>query len=76
MQGARDMTYDERATAFFESYFNIPKDDHYYIAEGVLDRRVYQELVLALLKHSVFECYKDVRRAALMEFDVVLPAKP
>lgn len=75
MQRARDMTYDERATAFFESYLDIPKEPYYYIASKVLRRETYKEFVSQLLEECVFENYEDLRRAALMEYDVVLPAK-
>lgn len=69
------MTYDERATAFFESYLDIPKEPYYYIAGKVLRRETYKELVSQLLDEFVFENYEDIRKAALMEYDVVLPAK-
>ena len=75
MQRARDMTYDERVTAFFESYLDIPKEPYYYIAGKVLRRETYKEFVSKLLGEFVFESYEELRKAALMEYDVVLPAK-
>lgn len=69
------MTYDERATAFFESYLDIPKEPYYYIAGKVLRRETYKEFVSQLLDEFVFENYEDIRKTALMEYDVVLPAK-
>ena len=75
LQRVRDMTYDERVTDFFESYLDIPKKPYYYIAGKVLKRETYKEFVSHLLEERVFEDYEDIRIAALMEYDVVLPAK-
>lgn len=75
MQRARDMNYDERVTAFFESYLDIPKEPYYYVAGKLLRRETYKEFVSQLLEECVFENYEDLRKAALMEYDVVLPAK-
>ena len=75
LQRVRDMTYDERVAAFFESYLDIPKDPYYYIAGKVLKRETYKEFVSQLLEERVFEDYEDIRIAALIEYDVVLPAK-
>lgn len=69
------MTYDERVTAFFESYLDIPKEPYYYIAGKVLRRETYKEFVSQLLDELVFESYEDIRKAALMECDVVFPAR-
>ena len=35
----------------------------------------YKEFVSHLLEERVFEDYEDIRIAALIEYDVVLPAK-
>lgn len=72
---ARDMNYDERVTAFFESYLDIPKEPYYYVAGKVLKRGTYQEFVSQLLDEYVFVDYEDIRTAALTECDVVLPAR-
>lgn len=73
---ALDMTYDERVTAFFESYLDIPKEPYYYVAGKVLRREAYKEFASQLLQERVFENYEDLKIAALLEYDVVLPAKP
>lgn len=61
LQRVRDMTYDERVTAFFESYLEIPKEPYYYIAGKVLKRETYKEFVSQLLEERVFEDYEDIR---------------
>ena len=75
LQRVRDMNYDERVTAFFESYLEIPKEPYYYVAGKVLKRETYKEFVSQLLDEYVFVDYEDIRIAALKEYDVVLPAK-
>ena len=68
------MDYAERVTAFFESFLDIPKEPYYYIAGKKLRRETYREFVSQLLQEHVFESYDDMRKDALMEYDVVLSA--
>lgn len=68
------MDYAERVTAFFESFLDIPKEPYYYISGKKLRRETYMEFVSQLQQEHVFESYDDMRKDALMEYDVVLPA--
>lgn len=68
------MDYAERVTAFFESFLDIPNEPYYYISGKKLRRETYMEFVSQLLQEHVFESYDDMRKDALMEYDVVLPA--
>lgn len=65
-------SYLKRATAFFESYFEIPK---FYYAERkqlIREEAIY-DLMRQLVGMGVFQDEEDVRKEALMDFDVVLP---
>ena len=65
-------SYLQRVTAFFESYFEIPK---FYYAERkrlIREEAIY-DLMRQLVGMGVFQDEDDVRKEALMDFDVVLP---
>lgn len=64
--------YIQRVTEFFESYFEIPE---FYYAEKkrVIRTEAIQDLMRQLVSMGVFQDEEDVRREALMDFDVVLP---
>ena len=67
-----DDSYLKRATDFFESYFEIPK---FYYAERkrlIREEAIY-DLMRQLVGMGVFQDEDDVRKEALMDFDVVLP---
>lgn len=65
-------SYLQRVTAFFESYFEIPK---FYYAEKkrVIRTEAIQDLMRQLIGMGVFQDEDDVRKEALMDYDVVLP---
>lgn len=67
-----ECSYLQRVTAFFESYFEIPK---FYYAEKkrVIRTEAIQDLMRQLIGMGVFQDEEDVRKEALMDFDVVLP---
>lgn len=64
--------YLQRVTAFYESYFEIPK---FYYAEKkqVIRTEAIQDLMRQLVGMGVFQDEESVRREALTDFDVVLP---
>lgn len=65
-------SYLKRATDFFESYFEIPK---FYYAERkrlIREESIY-DLMRQLVGMGVFQDEDDVRKEALMDYDVVLP---
>lgn len=67
-----DGSYLKRVTDFFESYFEIPK---FYYAERrrlIREEAIY-DLMRQLVGMGVFQDEDDVRKAALMDYDVVLP---
>lgn len=65
-------SYLQRVTAFFESYFEIPK---FYYAEKkrVIRTEAIQDLMRQLVGMGVFQDEEEVRREALTDFNVVLP---
>ena len=67
-----ECSYLQRVTAFFESYFEIPK---FYYAEKkrVIRTEAIQDLMRQLVGMGVFQDEEEVRREALTDFDVVLP---
>ena len=67
-----ECSYLQRVTAFFESYFEIPK---FYYAEKkrVIRTEAIQDLMRQLVGMGVFQDEESVRREALTDFDVVLP---
>lgn len=67
-----ECSYIQRVTAFFESYFEIPK---FYYAEKkrVIRTEVIHDLMRHLVGMGVFQDEEDVRKEALMDYDVVLP---
>lgn len=64
--------YIQRVTAFFESYFEIPE---FYYRDGkrVIRSEAIQDLMRQLVGMGVFQDEEDVRKEALMDYDVVLP---
>ena len=65
-------SYLKRTTDFFESYFEIPK---FYYAERkrlIREETIY-DLMRQLVEMGVFQDEDDVRKEALMDYDVVLP---
>lgn len=65
-------SYLKRTTDFFESYFEIPK---FYYAEKkrVIRTEAIHDLMWQLIGMGVFQDEDDVRKEALMDYDVVLP---
>lgn len=65
-------SYLQRVTAFFESYFEIPK---FYYAEKkrVIREEAIYDLMRKLVETDVFQDEEDVRKEALTDYDVVLP---
>ena len=64
--------YLQRVTAFFESYFEMPK--FYYVEkERVIRAEAIKDLMRQLVGMGVFQDEEEVRREALTDFDVVLP---
>lgn len=65
-------SYLKRTTDFFESYFEIPK---FYYAEKkrVIRTEAIHDLMWQLVGMGVFQDEDDVRKKALMDYDVVLP---
>ena len=65
-------SYIQRVTAFFESYFEIP-DFYYQDAKRVIRPEAVQDLMRQLIGMGVFQDEEDVRKEALMDYDVVFP---
>lgn len=65
-------SYIQRVTAFFESYFEIP-DFYYQNGRRVIRPEAVQDLMRQLVGLGVFQDEEDVRKEALMDYDVVLP---
>lgn len=64
--------YLQRVTAFFESYFEMPK--FYYVEkERVIRTEAIKDLMRQLVAMDVFQDEEEVRRVAVEEYDVVLP---
>lgn len=65
-------SYLQRVTAFFESYFEIPK---FYYAEKkrVIRTEAIHALMRQLVGMGVFQDEEDVRKEALTDYDVMLP---
>ena len=64
--------YLQRVTAFFESYFEIPK--FYYVEKKrVIRTEAIQDLMRQLVGMGVFQDEEDVRREAVEDYDVLLP---
>ena len=65
-------SYLQRVTAFFESYFEIPK---FYYAEKkrVIRPEAIHDLMRQLVGMGVFQDEEDVRKEALTDYDVMLP---
>ena len=67
-----ECSYLQRVISFFESYFEIPK---FYYAERkrlIREEAIY-DLMRQLVGMGVFQDEEDVRKEALIDFDVVLP---
>lgn len=69
-----ECSYLQRVTAFFESYFEIPK---FYYAEKkrVIRTEAIHDLMRQLVGMDVFQDEEDVRKEALTDYDVMLPPK-
>jgi hypothetical protein len=65
-------SYIQRVTEFLESYFEIP-DFYYQDGKRVVRTEAVQDLLRQLVAMGVFQNEEDVRKEALMDFDVVLP---
>lgn len=64
--------YFQRATAFFESYFEVPSS-YYEKGTARLKPEAIRDLMEQLIEQQVFVDEKDIRREALLDYDVVLP---
>ncbi len=64
--------YYQRATAFFESYFEVPAS-YYEKGTARLKTEAIRDLMEQLIEQQVFVDEKDIRREALLDYDVVLP---
>lgn len=65
-------SYLRRVTHFFEDFFEIPK--FYYVnGSDVIREEAVQDLIRQLVGMGVFQDEEDVRKEALMDYDVVLP---
>ena len=67
-----ECSYLQRVTAFFESYFEIPK---FYYAEKkrVIRTEAIHALMRQLVGMGVFQDEEDVRKEALTDYNVVIP---
>lgn len=72
-----DGSYIQRVTEFFESYFEIPnfyyRKGYFLDGKRVIRPEAVQDLLRQLVAMGVFQGEDDVRKEALMDYDVVLP---
>ena len=61
-----------RATASFESYFEVPAS-YYEKGTARLNTEAIRDLMEQLIEQQVFVDEKDIRREALLDYDVLLP---
>lgn len=67
-----ECSYLQCVTAFFESYFEIPKF-YYTERKRLIREEAIYDLMRQLVGMGVFQDEDDVRKEALTDYDVMLP---